>query len=39
MSFKFESKATYTFPDSFSAYWIHFRRDKESTATNTLVYE
>jgi hypothetical protein len=29
----------YPFPDAFSAYWIRFRSDTDSTATAQLVYE
>ena len=39
MSFKVDGKADHTFPDSFSAYWIRFRSDKDCTATATLVYK
>lgn len=39
MSFKIDGTSTYSFPDSFSAYWIRFSSDKDCTATATLVYE
>jgi hypothetical protein len=39
MSFKVTNQATHSFPDSFSAYWIRFRSDKDCIATATLVYE
>ncbi len=39
MSFKVDGKASHTFPDSFSAYWVRFSSDKDCTATTTLVYE
>ena len=39
MTFKVDGEATHTFPDSFSAYWVRFRSDKDCTATATLVYD
>jgi hypothetical protein len=39
MRFRVANQATHSFPDSFSAYWIRFRSDKDCTATATLVYE
>jgi hypothetical protein len=38
-TFEVKDQMKYTFPDSFSAYWIRFRSDKDCTATATLVYE
>jgi hypothetical protein len=39
MSFEVDKAVTHNFPESFSAYWIRFRSDKDCTATATLAYE
>ena len=39
MTFEVKGHANHVFPDSFSAYWIRFRSDKDCQASATLVYD